>query len=111
MFSLSKSIQPIFCTSNHKFVNKRKAHLVKTQKILQNNLYEKIEFVKQFEQCDPNSNTLNSGCYQMWDEIEELSRVLSKIRFEIKSIDKDDCNINLKRNMSLLSTKKNKLDL
>jgi hypothetical protein len=111
MFSLSKSIQPIFCTSNNRLVNKRKAHLVKTQKILQNNLYDKIELVKQFEKCNPNNNSLNSGCYQMWDEIEELSRVLSKIRFEIKSIEKDDCDINLKRNLSLLSTKKSKLDL
>lgn len=108
MVTLSRSIQPLYCSSNHKcnFVNKRKAHLVNTQKILQNNLYNKIELVKNINHCNPNNNSMTSECFQMWDEIEELSGILSNIRHEIKAIDKENNNQNYQKNITLLSHKK-----
>ena len=107
MFTLYRSIQPPCCdSSNHKRVNQRKARLVNTQKILQNNLYNKIELVKNIGHCNPNNKSMTSECFQMWDEIEELSGILSNIRHEIKTIDKEDNDETYQRNITLLSRKK-----
>ena len=90
MFTLSRVLH-CYCTipNDKSITNKRRKHLIKTQKILQNNLYDKIEFVKQLDTCNQINDNTTSECFQLWDEIEELSSTLSSIRSQIKTINTD----------------------
>ena len=66
-----------------------------TQKKLRANVFDKIDSLKKKKNDDVIATE------QLWMEIEQLSDTLSSIRSQIKTIEDNHNNINLRRNIQL----------